>query len=370
MIELSSHIESLLLENDYVIIPGFGGFVSNNLSAKWNKDQETFSSPTHILGFNRQLQTNDGVLVQSFMKAYDTNFSDATKIVEREVSMLIRTLHEKGKVVFPNIGEISISINDSYDFNPYDYKIGSASLYGLDSFEIKPLDAIIPVIRKEKRIDPRKSYTIRINKTFIQSAAAIIIGIITFYGLSSPIQNTDIQNNNYASILPLDILNSIEEQSILINPVKVENNIERETTIINRSKNEEKIENNDSDEIGINETVETPVIESESNQLTAANPDNEIAVNPLSTIQTEPKKPQREYHLIVASVVTQKDAEKILSKLHEQGYSDAMILKGENTRISISHYFDKSEAENQLELLRQNKEHENAWLFSKRHTAQ
>ena len=84
MIELAQHIEALLLENDCVIVPNFGGFV-----AHYVKEENLFLPPTRIIGFNSQLKLNDGVLVQSYMSAHDTSFADATRMVEKEVNAFV-----------------------------------------------------------------------------------------------------------------------------------------------------------------------------------------------------------------------------------------------------------------------------------------
>ena len=106
MIELAQHIETLLLENDCVIVPGLGGFVAHYAPATRVKEENIFLPPTRIIGFNPQLKMNDGLLVQSYMSVYGTNFSDATKMVERKVNELISVLHEEGKVDLPNVGEV------------------------------------------------------------------------------------------------------------------------------------------------------------------------------------------------------------------------------------------------------------------------
>ena len=80
MIELAQHIEALLLENDCVIVPGFGGFVAHYAPATHVKEENLFLPPTRTIGFNPQLKLNDGVLVQSYMSAYDTSFADATPV--------------------------------------------------------------------------------------------------------------------------------------------------------------------------------------------------------------------------------------------------------------------------------------------------
>ena len=74
MIELAQHIEVLLLENDCVIVPGLGGFVAHYTPAMRVAEENVFLPPTRIIGFNPQLKMNDGLLVQSYMAVYDTDF--------------------------------------------------------------------------------------------------------------------------------------------------------------------------------------------------------------------------------------------------------------------------------------------------------
>ena len=81
-----------------------------------------------VIGFNPQLKMNDGLLVQSYMSVYGTNFSDATRIVDKKVGELIACLHENGKAVLPNVGEIHYTIHGTYDFVPYDNRVTSPSL--------------------------------------------------------------------------------------------------------------------------------------------------------------------------------------------------------------------------------------------------
>ena len=92
MIELAQHIEVLLLENDCVIVPGLGGFVAHYTPAMRVAEENVFLPPTRIIGFNPQLKMNDGLLVQSYMAVYDTDFSDATRIVEKEVAHILLSM--------------------------------------------------------------------------------------------------------------------------------------------------------------------------------------------------------------------------------------------------------------------------------------
>ena len=79
MIELAQHIEVLLLENDCVIVPGFGGFVAHYAPATHVKEENLFLPPTRTIGFNPQLKLNDGVLVQSCNSVTDGELEQATR---------------------------------------------------------------------------------------------------------------------------------------------------------------------------------------------------------------------------------------------------------------------------------------------------
>ena len=203
MIELAQHIETLLLENDCVIVPGFGGFVAHYSPATRVKEENIFLPPTRTIGFNPQLKLNDGVLVQSYMSAYDTSFADASRIVEKEVNEFIGLLHEEGKAHLDNIGEIHYNIYGNYEFVPYDYKITTPSLYGLDSFEIHELATLQ---QKEKVLIPanltreKKTYEISINRAYLRNAVAMIAAVILFFAFSNRVENDEILHNVYETV--------------------------------------------------------------------------------------------------------------------------------------------------------------------------
>ena len=230
MIELAQHIEALLLENDCVIVPGLGGFVAHYTPAMRVAEENTFLPPTRIIGFNPQLKMNDGLLVQSYMAVYDTDFSDATRIVGKSVKELLALLHENGKVDLPNIGELRYNIHDSYDFIPYDDKLTTPYLYGLGSFEMQELAVLrksswngsktipfAPVVREEKK----RKYGMRINTSYLANAVAMIAVAALFFFLPAPVENTEVMEANYARLLPGDLFGQIEKQSLAITPIVI-----------------------------------------------------------------------------------------------------------------------------------------------------
>lgn len=358
MIELAQHIEVLLLENDCVIVPGFGGFVAHYAPATHVKEENLFLPPTRTIGFNPQLKLNDGVLVQSYMSAYDTSFADANRIVEKEVSEFIGLLHEEGKAHLENIGEIHYNIYGNYEFIPYDYKIATPSLYGLDSFEMHELSTLQ---QREKVLVPanlekeKKTYEISISRAFLRNAAAMIAAIVLFFAFSTPVENTDVQKNNYAQLLPGELFEQIEKQSVAVTPVYVKSDVAQQTKKTSASA----------------KTSSTPKLTADKAQTSRP-----IAVKEVKVAKQEAAtapvsaKPQANvnhpYHIIVAGGISLKDAEAMANQLNSKGFAEAKALNTDGkVRVSIRSFENREEATKQLLELRKNEIYKNAWLLAK-----
>ena len=76
MIELAQHIETLLLENDCVIVPNFVGFVAHYAHATYVNEENLFLPPTRIIGFNSQLKLNDKPFPEIFYFAMSATQSE------------------------------------------------------------------------------------------------------------------------------------------------------------------------------------------------------------------------------------------------------------------------------------------------------
>ena len=361
MIELAQHIEALLLENDCVIVPNFGGFVAHYAPATYVKEENLFLPPTRTIGFNPQLKLNDGVLVQSYMSAYDTSFADASRIVEKEVNEFIGLLHEEGKAHLDNIGEIQSNIYGNYEFVPYDYKITTPSLYGLDSFEIHELSALQ---QKEKVLVPtyqekeKKTFEISINRAYLRNAAAMIAAIVLFFAFSTPVENTDVQKNNYAQLLPSELFEQIEKQSVAITPVYVKNDAAQQAKKFSAS------------------SASTKTSSAKKHTTDKAKTSKPIAVREVKVVKQETAAPapavksqesaNHPFHIIVAGGISLKDAEAIATQLKSKGFADAKALNTDDkVRVSISSFNNRDEATKQLLELRKNETYKNAWLLAK-----
>ena len=384
MIELAQHIEVLLLENDCVIVPGLGGFVAHYTPAMRVAEENVFLPPTRIIGFNPQLKMNDGLLVQSYMAVYDTDFSDATRIVEKEVAHIFTALHEEGKVDLPNIGELRYSIHGIYDFVPYDHKITTPYLYGLDSFEMQELAELkkpymekairysVPVVPEDKK----RRFEIKFNRSYLSNAVAMIAVVALFFFLSTPIENTEVVEGNYAQLLPNELFEMIEKESLAINPIVVSRKADTPKASAQKNtgqKAKKKVVPVAVREVKVGQAnaQNAPVVSQPKQQAaevsssTSVTTKSEIQKTTAGTVAPSLVSAQK-YHVIIASVGTEKDAEAMAKQLIEKGYPHAKAIVGDGKmRVSIEPCGTETEAYQALNRVRQNETYKNAWVLKK-----
>ena len=384
MIELAQHIEVLLLENDCVIVPGLGGFVAHYTPAMRVAEENVFLPPTRIIGFNPQLKMNDGLLVQSYMAVYDTDFSDATRIVEKEVAYIFTALHEDGKVDLPNIGELRYSIHGIYDFAPYDHKITTPYLYGLDSFEMQELAELkkpymektirysVPVVLEDKK----RRVEIKFNRSYLSNAVAMIAVVALFFFLSTPIENTEVVEGNYAQLLPNELFEMIEKESLAINPIVVSRKADTPKASAQKNtgqKAKKKVVPVAVREVKVGQAnaQNAPVVSQPKQQAaevsssTSVTTKSEIQKTTAGTVAPSLVSTQK-YHVIIASVGTEKDAEAMAKQLIEKGYPHAKAIVGDGKmRVSIESCGTETKAYQALNRVRQNETYKNAWVLKK-----
>ena len=373
MIELAQHIEKLLLDNDCVIVPGLGGFVAHYTPSVRIEKDHLFLPPTRVIGFNPQVKMNDGLLVQSYMEVYNTSFSDATHIVNKQVDELTQCLHEEGRADLPNVGELHCSIQGMYEFTPYNNKITTPRLYGLTGFEMKALDEIRTASSTKaapdygmatdgrRRRERKIRLEINIKPSYWLNAAAMIAIIMLFFLLSTPIANTEVAKGNYASLFPDDIFETMKKQSVAFTPIATDQPVMQKTKPSQtgatpvREKPKEMKAQVVAKEVKVKEQEKAAPAEARPSKKDARN-ENEIP----KAVSAVTKK----YHIIVASVMTENDAHKMAERLIEKGFKGASAIIGnERKRVSIESCATYAEAQQTLNEIRKNEAYKNAWIL-------
>jgi len=139
-LDINNFIQELLFSHDCVIIPGFGGFISNHIPAQIDKATGTFYPPVRKISFNRNLNHNDGLLAGRISGKMGVGYSEARAVIEEFTAGLRKKLDRGEKVIFNHIGSFVNNEEGNIQFEPdreVNYHLDS---YGLGSFRCMPLE--------------------------------------------------------------------------------------------------------------------------------------------------------------------------------------------------------------------------------------
>mgnify|MGYP000767446040 FL=1 len=235
-----------------------------------------------------------------------------------------------------------------------------------DTFSLVP--ATTP---KEKR-----TFAVRFNRAYLTNAAAVAAVIILSFFFSTPIENTEVVEGNYAQLLPNELFEMIEKESLAINPIVVSRKADTPKASAQKNtgqKAKKKVVPVAVREVKVGQAnaQNAPVVSQPKQQAaevsssTSVTTKSEIQKTTAGTVAPSLVSAQK-YHVIIASVGTEKDAEAMAKQLIEKGYPHAKAIVGDGKmRVSIESCGTETEAYQALNRVRQNETYKNAWVLKK-----
>ncbi len=306
--QLATYINDLLYRYECVIIPGFGALLTQYHSAKIDSDSQTFYPPGKTLSFNRQLQTNDGLLANYVASVEECSYESSLQKIRNFTGKLSLQLSEKEVVPLKNIGVFHLNEENSVQFIPSAKQNFSTASFGMSSLvspkvnrevykeTVEALEEKAPIFITPKR---------RAARPYLKYAAIalVAISIAGFSGMK--LYEGSVQKHNFA-----------EKQKA--NTI-VENQIQEATFIIE---------------------------------------------NPLPTLNLTFTKQTSKYHIIAGAFRVGENATKKINQLQEKGFSARMvgINKYGLHQVAYSSFENRMDA---LKALRTIKKSQNpdAWLL-------
>lgn len=348
MIELSRHIESLMLKHDCVIVPNLGGFVTQYVPARRVDDEQLFLPPCRSVGFNPQLNLNDGLLVQSYMQAYDTNYPEALKLIDDAVVQLKQQLQEEGEYELSGIGKLTLGAGGKYNFTPNEAGVLSPELYGLDAVTTPRIAELQKATQQsedktkssKKKVNIKrteKNYTISINRELVNYVAAAVVAIVFYFIFATPINNNEQTEHQVASTMYEQLFNNAttSQQSAIVQPTLT-------TTPIATS-----LSGMDSTTaLTTTQQVETP--QQEQNVTPQADAASTKANRVMEKEETTQPTVSGQYTLVLASAITEGNAQSFSAKLKKKGFNEAAPYhRGRMVRVIYGHYPTEQAAQNE-----------------------
>lgn len=135
--EISQYIKELLLLNDCVIIPDFGGFVANYRPA--TVENNRFFPPVKEVSFNGKLISNDGLLVNHISEVEGISYFSAKQKLENFVEEAQLELEKKRNLYFEGVGYLHYDSHENLQFEPQLKQNLLVESYGMQPFSFEKL---------------------------------------------------------------------------------------------------------------------------------------------------------------------------------------------------------------------------------------
>ena len=302
---LANYINDLLYRYNCVIIPNFGGFVTNKIGARIDETSHTFYPPAKQITFNSHLKGNDGLLANYIASSENISFEKANDLISLAVNNWKIELETKS-IQISTVGALTLNEKGQIIFEPNKEVNHLAESFGLSAIsstsiernkgKVKPLTSIVK--QEEKKEIP----------TFIKYAATAAILLTLGFG------GNNIHQNN-------------KQKNLLANQEKaVEKKIQSATFVI-------------------------------------ANPLPTIQLS----VTKEKKDIIKRFHIVAGAFQFAENAEKKVKQLKEKGFDSKIIgvNKWGLTQVSFNSFANRDEATNSLYNI-QKTVTEDAWLLVKK----
>jgi hypothetical protein len=394
---ITNYLKELLNDNECVIIPEFGAFISKRHSATIDYVNHSFLPPYKEIVFNDKLTNNDEILVDFISKKENISKEDSLTKIQNFVNQIAAILDVNNEYVLEGLGKMRKFGNDYvFEISHSENLLGDS--FGLTEFNYKPvfrtetyqiIKEKIVVEQKEKNTD----YTIAIESveeiptaprkrpSLFKSLAYTTLAFCLIFLINWTTEKSDSNLASWNPFLyssPNEFLIGIQEfrnSSVDNGQQTTDNSLCSQLGDLSLETLEEiALE----DEICIEEaetvesTMEIAVAEEVSGEEVVA----EIVPEVVSEIQAEDisatqnlsnSEPQQltPYYIVGGSFQTEASAEKCLNGIKNQGFENASTLdKNEKgyIRVYYESFAEKADALVRLDEIK-SKYNESAWLL-------
>lgn len=299
------HIEKLLALNEYVVVPGIGGFVLQHQSAAIIDNK--LIAPRKTIAFNALMHHTDGLLVIEISRTERISYRMAQELLQVETEFFKKQLQANGSFVFGILGVFNLTDEGNYVFTPNTRAAFIPSNIGLVDLQLTDYS------KKHQQLVPvkQKAFSTKIRWRY----AAVLALLISL--LFVPEQHTDYSKTQSAAIVSLS-----------------------ELTMAAKT----------------HHTTDTILVTDTAKQQTP------------KTARAEIASKMEAYHVIVASMPTLQSAENYCKTITDLNFPTAKVLEPSKTyRVAIKSFSDREEAIRFMENLRTTDERfSTAWVLCKR----
>lgn len=366
-IKIELLVQHLLHEEDCVVVPGFGGFVTNYRSAVIEPSKNIILPPSKQISFNAQLAKNDGFLAKTISAGSGITYAQALESITHRVAVWNSILNDQRYLEFEGLGSFIQDKEGNITFEQFAENNFLASSYGLSAVRALPMEqeGIVRKIEKGIHKQKGKGKIVQLNKKLIKYSAAAVL----FLGLMGVgYQNQDSIAHGYDQ-LSLSISHLFESKASVEKPVnKAQEQVVVGSEIAKTEEHAVEVQQFESffeedekqllEDIGmVGDSINLNTIEAIQEQHI-----QEVEIVQPANIVSNTNSELR-FHVIAGCFSVEKNATKMVKKLQNEGYPAAVAgySKGGLIRVAYGSYATRVEALKALAKAKLN-HNSNAWL--------
>ncbi len=353
---VNTNISELLYEYECVVVPGFGGFVTNYRAAEMNGSAVMYP-PSRDLGFVDVLTVDDGVLMRRLTQKNGGSYQEALKNIETFTYDALKTLNHKAAICVPQVGKIKADTKGHLQFEAENTNF-LADAFGLPELQLPPPEtptAILPVkapttapVIKSETKDMAKS-------TFSLFNIIVLVGLAALaYMLWTRYQDNKLNKDTTEERIPV-----IDDREDYYDD-------EEDVGILDTDEPEYIDENPDTYIEEFNETsepeayIDDPVTVVERRTKVVEAPPEKVTPPPAPTRTYSAKK--KRYTVVVGSFSNGDFANDMIRRCKKAGYEVTTNWKGGMKRVGVILYCPANELDSQLKKV-QNQFNREAWVM-------
>ena len=341
---ITNYLKELLNDNECVIIPEFGAFISKRHSATIDYANHRFLPPYKEIVFNDKLKNDDGILADFISKKENISKEEASNKIHEFVNQSVAILDVNSELELVDLGKF-ININGNFIFNAKDDINILGDSFGLTEFNYQPvfrtetyqvIKEKIVVEQKEKNTDytlavesveELTSTTTRRRPSLFRTVVVTTLAFFLVFVINWTTEKTDSNLASWNPFLyssPNEFLIGISETQNL-KDAEIQNLGDLETQ-------------------GLGDSKDQNLGDLETQRLGDSNP---------------------VYYIIGGSFQAEASAEKCLESIKKQGFEKASILDKNDKgyiRVYYESFADKADALLRLDAIK-SEYNESAWLL-------
>ena len=133
------HIKELLYQNDRVVIPDFGAFLTRPAPAQVHPSDHTFRPASKQVTFNERIKDNDGLLVSAVANHHKLQIDEAVRRVQEYVYDVKQQLKAHNRYEVAGVGTLFINPQFRLEFEASPQVNFNEESFGLPELQYKPV---------------------------------------------------------------------------------------------------------------------------------------------------------------------------------------------------------------------------------------